>query len=50
MFYLPIKGPDGKTWLSNNLGADYANLNSPHFSPATQAGGDSTDPDTIKEA
>lgn len=35
--YLPIQGPDGKLWLNNNLGADYANINSPHFSPVKQA-------------
>lgn len=35
--YIPITGPDGKTWLNNNLGADYANENSPHFNPAQQA-------------
>ncbi|MGV4495435.1 hypothetical protein ACQ1PW_11595, partial [Ornithobacterium rhinotracheale] len=30
-------GPDGRTWLNNNLGADYANVNSPHFNPTQQA-------------
>lgn len=40
--YMPVVGPDGKIWLNNNLGADYANINSEHFSPNTQAGGDST--------
>ncbi|MDY3315975.1 FISUMP domain-containing protein [Riemerella anatipestifer] len=35
--YIPIKGSDGRTWLNNNLGADYANLNSPVFNPLQQA-------------
>ncbi|MDY3316493.1 FISUMP domain-containing protein [Riemerella anatipestifer] len=35
--YVPIKGSDGRTWLNNNLGADYANLNSPVFNPLQQA-------------
>lgn len=35
--YLPVLGPDGKWWLNNNLGADYANVNSPVFDPAKQA-------------
>lgn len=35
--YTPVLGPDGKTWLSNNLGADYANINSVNFNPAQQA-------------
>ncbi|WP_406628986.1 FISUMP domain-containing protein, partial [Ornithobacterium rhinotracheale] len=35
--YIPITGPDGRTWLNNNLGADYANVNSPHFNPTQQA-------------
>lgn len=35
--YVPIKGPDGKLWLNNNLGADYSNINSPHFNPGKQA-------------
>lgn len=38
--YTPIMGPDGKMWLNNNLGADYSNINSEHFSPSKQAGGD----------
>ncbi|MHA3047449.1 hypothetical protein JSO59_008850 [Riemerella anatipestifer] len=37
--YLPIQGPDGKIWLNNNLGAEYANVNSTHFNPAQQATG-----------
>ena len=35
--YFPVTGEDGKVWLGNNLGADYANLNSSSFSPVTQA-------------
>ncbi|MDY3317124.1 hypothetical protein PG630_07375 [Riemerella anatipestifer] len=35
--YIPIMGSDGRTWLNNNLGADYANLNSPAFNPVKQA-------------
>lgn len=46
--YLPIQGPDGRTWLNNNLGAEYARVGSPDFSPTTQAGGTSNDPNTIK--
>lgn len=46
--YCEIKGPDGKRWLNNNLGAEYANAHSPYFSPETQAGGNSTDPNVIK--
>lgn len=38
LLYLAIKGPDGKLWLNNNLGAEYANMNSPYFSPISQAG------------
>lgn len=45
--YMPIIGPDGKVWLNNNLGADYSNINSEHFSPSKQAGGDS--PRTIDD-
>lgn len=47
--YLPITGPDGRTWLNNNLGAEYARVGSPHFNPLRQAGGESTDPDTIRQ-
>ncbi|MCO7332878.1 FISUMP domain-containing protein [Riemerella anatipestifer] len=36
--YLPVQGPDGKTWLNNNLGAEYARVGSPWFNPAYQAG------------
>lgn len=35
--YVPAIGPDGNIWLSNNLGANYANIHSPVFSPAQQA-------------
>lgn len=31
--YVPVKGPDGKYWLNNNLGADYANVNSTDWNP-----------------
>jgi len=37
MFYMPVLGADGKTWLNNNLGADYANTTNGAFNPATQA-------------
>ncbi|MDY3318934.1 FISUMP domain-containing protein [Riemerella anatipestifer] len=36
--YLPITGPDGRVWFSNNLGADYAKVGSPWFDPTYQAG------------
>ncbi|AFR35335.1 FISUMP domain-containing protein [Riemerella anatipestifer] len=36
--YIPIKGPDGRTWLNNNLGAEYAHVDSPWFNPTRQAG------------
>jgi hypothetical protein len=36
--YLPVISPGtGKTWLNNNLGADYANINDTNFNPAQQA-------------
>lgn len=35
--YCAVKGPDGKIWLNNNLGAEYANENSPYFDPTKQA-------------
>jgi hypothetical protein len=36
--YLPVTNPaTGKTWLNNNLGASYANVNHPNFNPAQQA-------------
>jgi uncharacterized protein (TIGR02145 family) len=38
MFYMPVLGAEGKTWLNNNLGANYANTTSGAFNPATQAG------------
>ncbi|MRM84079.1 FISUMP domain-containing protein [Riemerella anatipestifer] len=36
--YIPITGPDGRTWLNNNLGAEYARVDSQWFSPTYQAG------------
>ncbi|MDY3438870.1 FISUMP domain-containing protein [Riemerella anatipestifer] len=36
--YLPVQGPDGKIWLNNNLGAEYARVGSQWFNPAYQAG------------
>lgn len=36
-FYVPAMGPEGKIWLGNNLGADYANIHHEKFSPAQQA-------------
>lgn len=36
--YVPIITATGKVWLNNNLGADYANVNSSHFGPMRQAG------------
>ncbi|MRM83459.1 FISUMP domain-containing protein [Riemerella anatipestifer] len=36
--YTPVLGPDGKVWLSNNLGAEYARYGSVVFDPAAQAG------------
>jgi len=35
--YLPVVGEDGKVWLNNNLGADYANINSTSFNTNQQA-------------
>ncbi len=35
--YLPITAEDGNVWLSNNLGADYAKLNSSNFNITAQA-------------
>jgi hypothetical protein len=37
MFYMPVLGANGKTWLNNNLGANYANTTSVAFNPAAQA-------------
>ncbi|VDH02610.1 collagen-like protein [Bergeyella zoohelcum] len=31
--YLPIQTPDGKTWLSQDLGSKYSKLGSPDFDP-----------------
>lgn len=35
--YMPIVGEDGRVWLNNNLGANYANRNLPVFNPKKQA-------------
>lgn len=35
--YLPITAEDGKVWLNNNLGANYANVDSPVFNLTQQA-------------
>ncbi|MGV4468877.1 hypothetical protein ACQ1PY_00850 [Ornithobacterium rhinotracheale] len=35
--YLPLQGLDGKLWLNNNLGANYANVEDPSFNPTKQA-------------
>ncbi|MDY3319133.1 hypothetical protein PG637_06940 [Riemerella anatipestifer] len=35
--YMAVQGPDGKTWLNNNLGAEYARVGSPDFNPLQQA-------------
>lgn len=35
--YLPILAADGNTWLNNNLGADYSNINNPSFDLSQQA-------------
>jgi len=37
MLYLPVLGSDGKTWLNNNLGANYANTTNGAFNPTVQA-------------
>ena len=37
LIYVPVVGEDGKIWLNNNLGADYANVNSANFNPGQQA-------------
>jgi len=37
MVYYPVLGLDGKTWLNNNLGADYANTTKASFNPVKQA-------------
>ncbi|MGV4455161.1 hypothetical protein ACQ1P4_10070, partial [Ornithobacterium rhinotracheale] len=35
--YVPVKGLDGKLWLNNNLGANYANVDHPAFNPVQGA-------------
>lgn len=35
--YLPVTAEDGKVWLNNNLGANYADVNHPSFNLAQQA-------------
>lgn len=35
--YLPIQAEDGKIWLNNNLGANYANVDHPTFNLTQQA-------------
>lgn len=35
--YVPVTGANGRLWLSNNLGANYANLNHAAFQPRAQA-------------
>jgi hypothetical protein len=36
--YIPVRNPTTrKIWLNNNLGAEYADLNSPNFNPKQQA-------------
>jgi hypothetical protein len=37
MLYYPVLGAGGKTWLNNNLGADYANTTKATFNPVKQA-------------
>ncbi len=37
MVYVPVVAEDGKIWLNNNLGANYANIGKPAFNPAQQA-------------
>jgi uncharacterized protein (TIGR02145 family) len=37
MLYYPVLGAGGKTWLNNNLGADYANTTKASFNPVAQA-------------
>jgi len=34
--YLPVVSATGRTWLNNNLGANYSNLNHPEFNLAQQ--------------
>ena len=35
--YMPVKSSTGRVWLNNNLGAAYADLNSPDFNSTQQA-------------
>lgn len=35
--YLPVVSATGRTWLNNNLGANYSNLNHPEFNLSKQA-------------
>jgi uncharacterized protein (TIGR02145 family) len=35
--YLPVQAEDGNVWLTNNLGAEYANINSSNFSIGNKA-------------
>jgi uncharacterized protein (TIGR02145 family) len=35
--YIPVEAMDGRTWLSNNLGAQYTNVNHSAFNPNAQA-------------
>ena len=37
MLYIPVLGLDGKTWLNNNLGANYSNITNGAFNPTQQA-------------
>lgn len=37
MLYIPVVAEDGNTWLNNNLGAHYANINHASFNPSQQA-------------
>ena len=36
MLYVPIVSATGRTWLNNNLGADYSNISKASFNPAQQ--------------
>lgn len=40
MLYAPILGEDGRNWLNNNLGADYANTDKASFNPIQRATAD----------
>lgn len=35
--YLPVQAEDGNLWLTNNLGAEYANINSSNFNVGNKA-------------